>query len=141
VKIIEALKYSSELLKAVNALLLQLSVDTRELKESELKEIIESDGMHLLLAEDDGILYGMLTLVLYRIPTGVKATIEDVVVSEQARGKGVGTLLMEEAIKIAKTKGAKAVDLTSRPSREAANKLYLKLGFEKRETNVYRLKL
>jgi ribosomal protein S18 acetylase RimI-like enzyme len=136
-----ARKYSTILLKAINTLLPQLSGSSIEITEKELKEIISSDKTMLFLAEEEGTLFGILTLIFYRIPTGVKAIIEDVVVSEQARGKGVGTLLMEEAIKIAKTKGAKAVDLTSRPSREAANKLYQKLGFEKRETNVYRLKV
>ena len=80
----------------------------------------------------------MLTLVVFPIPTGVRAWIEDVVVTTAARGRGVGELLNREALRLAAQLGARSVDLTSRPSREAANRLYAKLGFERRETNVYR---
>ena len=83
----------------------------------------------------------MLSLVIFPIPTGTKAWVEDVVVSQTARGKGVGVALMNHALAVAKDAGAKSVDLTSRPSREVANKLYQKLGFTALETNVYRLKL
>lgn len=81
---------------------------------------------------------GSLTLVLYRIPTGVKAWIEDVVVDDEARGRGVGELLNRAAIVTASERGAKNVSLTSRASREAANRLYLRLGFEPYQTNLYR---
>ena len=84
---------------------------------------------------------GSLTLALYRIPTGVKAWIEDVVVDDVARGRGVGEALNRAAIEEARRRGAKDVSLTSRPSREAANRLYRRIGFEARETNVYRLTL
>ena len=84
---------------------------------------------------------GSLTLVLFRIPTGVRAWIEDVVVDEAARGQGVGELLNREALRIAAENGAVTVDLTSRPSREAANRLYQRIGFKQRETNVYRYEL
>lgn len=80
----------------------------------------------------------MLTLALFRIPTGVRAWIEDVVVDEAARGQGVGAELTGAAIRLANQRGARTVDLTSRPSREAANRLYQRLGFVQRETNVYR---
>ena len=80
----------------------------------------------------------MLSLVVFGIPTGIKAWVEDVVVDDGARGKGVGKSLMRHAMEQAKKLGAKTVDLTSRPSREAANKLYQSLGFETRQTNVYR---
>jgi ribosomal protein S18 acetylase RimI-like enzyme len=83
----------------------------------------------------------MLTLVLFRIPTGVRAWIEDVVVDEQARGRGVGQKLTSVALRIAHDRGARTVELTSRPSRQAANRMYQKLGFIARETNVYRLDL
>ena len=79
-----------------------------------------------------------MTLAMFLIPTGRRAWIEDVVVDENARGKGVGQLLNERALEIAKVAGARTVDLTSRPSREAANRLYQRLGFVERETNVYR---
>ena len=83
----------------------------------------------------------MLSLVVFSIPTGIKAWVEDVVVDEDARGKGVGKLLMNHAMVTAETLGAKSVDLTSRPSREAANKLYQAIGFQERETNVYRFSI
>ncbi|MEY4373004.1 MAG: hypothetical protein RL219_1773, partial [Actinomycetota bacterium] len=84
---------------------------------------------------------GTLTLVVFRIPTGVRAWIEDVVVDNAARGHGVGELLNVRALEVARSKGAKTVDLTSRPSREAANRLYQRIGFQPRETNVYRFSL
>ena len=94
---------------------------------------------HLLIAEDvDGAILGSMTLIVFRIPTGVRAWIEDVVVDESARGRGVGEVLNRTALDLAYGRGAKTVDLTSRPSREAANRLYQKLGFELRNTNLYR---
>ena len=80
----------------------------------------------------------MLTIVLFPIPTGTRAWIEDVVVDEDARGRGVGALLTQAALDLAVAHGARTVDLTSRPGREAANRLYARLGFEQRQTNVYR---
>ncbi|MCQ3808157.1 MAG: GNAT family N-acetyltransferase [Acidimicrobiia bacterium] len=103
-----------------------------------LREIVESDAVTLLMARDRGEVIGTLTLVLFRIPTGIRAWIEDVVVDEGARGSGVGRSLNEAAVKRALAAGAVTVDLTSRPSREDANRLYRKLGFEPRQTNVYR---
>ena len=84
---------------------------------------------------------GSLTLAQFRIPTGVGVWIEDVVVDEAARGQGTGEALVREGIRIAEEAGAKAVNLTSRPDRAAANRLYQRLGFEARTTNVYRLEL
>jgi len=92
----------------------------------------------LLVARLDGRIVGSLTLALFRIPTGMRAWIEDVVVDEAARGHGVGDALNRAALEIAAERGARTVDLTSRPSREAANRLYRRLGFQPRETNVYR---
>jgi ribosomal protein S18 acetylase RimI-like enzyme len=82
-----------------------------------------------------------LTLVVYRIPTGVRAAIEDVVVDQAGRGRGVGEALTQSALELAAKHGAKTVDLTSRPSREAANRLYERVGFERRETNMWRYNL
>jgi ribosomal protein S18 acetylase RimI-like enzyme len=84
---------------------------------------------------------GMLTLATFCIPTGVRAWIEDVVVDGAVRGRGVGEALVQAALELARARGAQTVDLTSRPSREPANWLYVKVGFERRETNVYRYKL
>jgi ribosomal protein S18 acetylase RimI-like enzyme len=106
-----------------------------------LEEIVASPATFLLLARDgdgEGAVLGSLTLVLFRIPTGLRAWIEDVVVDGEARGRGVGEALNRHAIDVAAERGARSVDLTSRPSREAANRLYRRLGFEPRETNVYR---
>jgi ribosomal protein S18 acetylase RimI-like enzyme len=95
----------------------------------------------LFIARVDGRIVGSLTLAVFRIPTGIRAWIEDVVVDESARGHGVGEALNRAALAEAKRRGAKTVDLTSRPSREAANRLYLRIGFVARETNVYRYDL
>jgi ribosomal protein S18 acetylase RimI-like enzyme len=93
----------------------------------------------VLLAHDDqGAIIGSLTLAVFRTPTGARAWIEDVVVDEAARGQGAGVALVEAAIRLAGERGARTVDLTSRPSRTAANALYEKIGFGARETNVYR---
>ena len=94
-----------------------------------------------MAVDDDGTLLGSLTLALFRIPTGLRAWIEDVVVDDAARGRGVGEELNRVALRRAAEAGATTVDLTSRPSREAANRLYQRLGFERRDTNVYRIKL
>jgi ribosomal protein S18 acetylase RimI-like enzyme len=102
---------------------------------------VASDASVLLLAEEDGEVVGAMTLVVFTIPTGVRAWIEDVVVDEAARGRGVGDALNRAAIERAREAGARTVDLTSRPSREVANHLYRRLGFEQRDTNVYRLDL
>ena len=129
------------LLAELNRLLPQLSSSAAPLSEAALDEIIDSPACHLLVAADQERLLGSLTLVVFPIPTGVRAWIEDVVVDAEARGAGVGAKLNEAALDLAKSLGAKTVDLTSRPSREAANRLYLRLGFTVRETNVYRYSL
>ena len=97
-----------------------------------------SDSSVLLIAVSERVIVGALTLVLFRIPTGLRAWIEDVIVDEAARGRGIGEALNQAAIERARAAGARTVDLTSRPSREAANRLYQRLGFVERETNVYR---
>ena len=105
----------------------------------QVEQLLASSATTLLLArEHDGRIVGMLTLAMFPIPTGMRAWIEDVVVDREARGRGVGSLLTIEALRLARVAGARTVDLTSRPSREAANRLYVSLGFRPRETNVYR---
>jgi ribosomal protein S18 acetylase RimI-like enzyme len=104
----------------------------------ELMEIV--DSAILLVAKDPGIV-GVLTLTIYRVPTGKKARIDDVIVDTAARGRGVGEALMREAFERARDEEAQAINLTSHPRREAANRLYQRLGFERRETNVYTYKL
>jgi ribosomal protein S18 acetylase RimI-like enzyme len=100
---------------------------------------VASPASTLLVARRaDGGIVGMLTLATFRIPTGMRAWIEDVVVDEAARGQGVGEALCRTALDTAAAAGARTVELTSRPSREAANRLYRRLGFQPRQTNVYR---
>ena len=129
----------AELVEAYQRLKPQLSSSSPAPTEDELAAIIESDSATVLVAEDEGgTILGSMTLVVFRIPTGVRAWIEDVVVDTEARGMGIGQALNEYAINLAEQAGAKTIDLTSRPSRESANRLYKRLGFVARETNVYR---
>ncbi len=130
---------SPELAEAVGRLFPQLSSSSPP-ELSELVEIVSSPTTALLVARDDGVVVGMLTLVVFRIPSGLRAWIEDVVTDVSARGKGVGLALVQRALGIAWERGCVSVDLTSRPSREAANRLYRRAGFVQRETNVYRFK-
>ncbi len=128
-----------ELVAAFKKLIPQLSRSNPAPDAETLAKIVDSEASTLLIAKDEaGTVVGSMTLAMFRIPTGLRAWIEDVVVDEDARGRGVGRLLNERAIEIAREAGATTVDLTSRPSREAANRLYQRLGFVERETNVYR---
>ena len=130
-----------ELVAGFAALIPQLSSSSPPPTAQELAEIVASPDSLLYLARHDGRIAGSLTLAFYRIPTGLKAWIEDVVVDESARGQGVGEALNNAAIDEARRRGAKHVSLTSRASRETANRLYQRLGFSPYETNVYRLTL
>ena len=131
-----------DLVAAMARLVPQLSSSSPPPDTAALAAIVGSDACHLLLArDDDGTILGSMTLVVFPIPTGTRAWIEDVVVDGAARGRGVGEELNRQALEIARGLGAKTVDLTSRPSREAANRLYRRIGFEPRETNVYRYTL
>jgi len=128
-----------ELEAAFVRLIPQLSRSSPAPTADELAEIVTSPATDLLIARAaDGTIVGSLTLVIFRIPTGVRAWIEDVVVDEAGRGQGVGEALNRFALDRCAERGAKSVDLTSRPSREAANRLYQRLGFVARDTNVYR---
>ena len=129
---------SADVLAACHRLIPQLSSSSAPISAQELEEIIESDTTVLFAARSGQEIVGLLTLAIFRIPTGVRAWIEDVVVDNQARGRGVGDALNRAALAEAERRGAKTVDLTSRPSREAANRLYQRLGFKQRDTNVYR---
>jgi ribosomal protein S18 acetylase RimI-like enzyme len=143
VEITEATEVNSELVAAWQRLVGQLSRSAPPPDEEALGDIVNSPATVLLVAVDDGrdgadAIVGSLTLVLFRIPTGLRAWIEDVVVDDQARGQGVGEALNRHAIDLAQGWGARSIDLTSRPDREAANRLYQRLGFRPRDTNVYR---
>jgi ribosomal protein S18 acetylase RimI-like enzyme len=132
---------TEELLDGLNRLLPQLSSTASPLTFGDLEKIVSSTSCHLLVARNEDVIVGSLTLVIFAIPTGVRAWIEDVVVDERSRGAGVGEALSIAAIDEARRRGVRSIDLTSRPSREAANALYRKLGFELRDTNVFRLSL
>ncbi|QTD37643.1 GNAT family N-acetyltransferase [Polaribacter batillariae] len=138
-KIYEVKSITDTLLKAINILIPQLTSSSILLTKKELEDIITSENTVLFIAEEKEIILGTLTLVLNKIPTGSKAWIEDVVVDEAARGKGVGKKITQFAVDYALNKGITKIDLTSSPERIAANNLYQKLGFKKRKTNVYRL--
>jgi ribosomal protein S18 acetylase RimI-like enzyme len=141
VQISEVTEVTSEVVEAFAHLIPQLSSSNPPPGEAELKAIVTSRASVLLVARDpehDDRIVGSLTLVLFRIPTGVRAWIEDVVVEGEARGRGVGDALNRFAIDHARRAGARTVDLTSRPDREAANRLYQRIGFHARATNVYR---
>jgi ribosomal protein S18 acetylase RimI-like enzyme len=125
------------LVVAYEHLLPQLSA-TAAVDRDSLAAIVASPTTLVLVAKDGQQIIGMCTLATFRIPSGVRSWIEDVVVDDQARGRGIGGALVDEAVRLAALAGARSVDLTSRPEREAANRLYLRLGFERRETNVYR---
>jgi ribosomal protein S18 acetylase RimI-like enzyme len=136
-----ATRVDNELVEAFQRLIPQLSKSNPAPTKEQLESIVASDSSQILLAKADGVIVGSLTLVIFHIPTGVRAWIEDVVVDGSARGAGVGEALNTFAINESRKRGATTVDLTSRPSREAANRLYQRLGFVQRDTNVYRFTL
>ena len=141
IEIHEIVKVDEELIAAMNRLIPQLSNSNPPPDRSALEEIVASDSSILIAAFIDGAIVGSLTLITFSIPTGKRAWIEDVVVDENYRNTGIGEALNQEAINIARRLGAKTVDLTSRPSREAANRLYSRLGFVQRKTNIYRFEI
>jgi ribosomal protein S18 acetylase RimI-like enzyme len=133
-----ALRADGELTDAFARLIPQLSPSPSPPDQDQLRRIVEFPGNRLLVARDGGAIVGMLTLVMFPIPTGLRARIEDVVVDEAARGRGIGEALTREALRLASDAGARSVDLTSRPSRQDAIRLYRRLGFEERASRVYR---
>jgi ribosomal protein S18 acetylase RimI-like enzyme len=138
-EIVRIKRFSERSFEAVLKLLPQLSKDSEVLTRQYFKDILASEGIHLFFARPDKKqIAGMLTIAVYKTPTGIKVWIEDVVVDESHRGKGIGSELMRFAIDYSGSLGAKNINLTSRPSRLAANELYLKLGFMKYETNFYK---
>ena len=144
IEIAEATEVTPELVAAFERLIPQLSRSNPPPSADDLAAIVASPASVLLIATDPelgGEIVGSLTLILFRIPTGVRAWIEDVVTDGEARGRGVATALNLAALERARQAGARTVDLTSRPSREDANRLYRKIGFQQRDTNVYRFEL
>ncbi|MGW1212516.1 GNAT family N-acetyltransferase [Streptomyces sp. NPDC002499] len=136
-----ARKADQELVDAFGRLLPQLSRSAKVLDADAVARILACDANTVLVARADGEIVGTLTLVMFPVPSGLRARIEDVVVDGAARGHGVAGLLTRRALEVAREAGARTVDLTSRPDREAANRLYERLGFRVRESTVYRLPL
>lgn len=134
-------RVAAEDLAELNELLAQLSTSAAGLSAEALATLLTDERLDLVVARDEGRIIGMLTLVTFSIPSGIRSWVEDVVVADAARGRGVGRALLDDALQRAANRGAKTVDLTSRPSREAANRLYESAGFLRRETNVYRYSL
>jgi ribosomal protein S18 acetylase RimI-like enzyme len=129
---------TGELVEAARRLLPQLSTSAAPLSGEDLTGIASHQATTLLIARSDGVIVGMLTLVTFPLPSGLRARIEDVVVDQDARGQGIGTTLTMAALELAERQGARSIDLTSRASRVAANRLYQQLGFRLRDSNVYR---
>ncbi len=127
-----------DLIVGMNRLLPQLSSSAAPVSRAWLEELVASPAASLLVVREGTTILGTTTLITFPIPTGRRAWIEDVVVDEAARGRGVGEALVREALRIAKRAGCRTVDLTSRASRVAAHALYERVGFTLRETNVYR---
>ena len=141
IEVSAAREVDDELIAAFNRLIPQLSRSAAVPTPDLIREIVEAQANTVLIARDrreNGRIVGLVTLVVFRIPTGMRAWIEDVVVDEAVRGRGVGEALSLEAVRRAVELGARTVELTSRPSREAANRLYQRLGFVRRDSNVYR---
>jgi len=129
---------TTEEVEAFGRLLPQLSASAAPLDQESLGAIVDAPTNTMLIARTGGVINGALTLVMFPIPTGLRAWIEDVVVDQSARGQGIGEALSLEALRLAQAAGARTVELTSRPAREAAGRLYQRIGFKERESRVYR---
>ena len=138
VEVTVATSASPELRDALNRLVPQLSSSAKPLSDADVVRMTTDHDVVLFVAKNDDVIVGTLTLVVFAIPSGQRAWIEAVIVDADARGLGIGAALTNAAIEEGRRRGVRTIDLTSRPSREAANKLYQKLGFEIRDTNVYR---
>ena len=139
--IYEATAYTPELLDRLQALLDQLTPAPIPFTEEMLRAVIDDPSSHLYLYLHEEQVVGMTTLGIYYSPTGSKGWIEDVVVDSEARGRGYGKLLVEHAITEARRAGVEQLMLTSNPLRVAANHLYQQMGFQRKETNCYRMEL
>lgn len=132
--------FSTEDADAIRALVLKLGKRSKPLPDEDVRTLIESPVTTILVARDENKkLIGMVTVAVYRIPYLWKAYLDDLIVDETYRGKGIGTKLLEAAVEFARNKGAAYIDFTSHPSRVKANELYERLGFKKKESNTYRL--
>jgi GNAT superfamily N-acetyltransferase len=137
-----AVQVDEKLYEAFQRLVPQLTGNNPPPSLDDLSALVRDAASTLVIAcDDDDRIVGALTLAVYRVPTGIRSIIEDVIVDGSARGHGIGEALLARAIELARDKGAGNISLTSNPMREAANRLYLRMGFTKRETNAYQMKL
>lgn len=141
VRIEAATEASPQAHAALARLLPQLNAQLPVPTMARLGAIIADPAVTLLLATDGGEIVGTATVIVYTTPFWVKARIDDVVVDEAARGKGVGEALVSACLDIARARGAQIAELQSGVQREAANRLYPRMGFKLRESNLYRLQL
>src|SRR5215211_1119492 len=135
---------TQELYETLQRFVPQLGAHKVLLRSEELKKLVRSESSTLLVARDPdetSPIAGILCLTVYRVPTGLRSIIEDVVVDEARRRRGIGEALVRHAIDLAREAGADGVSLTSNPQRQAANRLYQALGFQIRQTNSYFYKL
>jgi ribosomal protein S18 acetylase RimI-like enzyme len=142
--IAKASEATDELYQAMQRLIPQLGIHKIPPARNELKTLLDTQGATLLIAREpdqNGEIVGVLSLTIYRVPTGVRSIVEDVVVDEKMRRRGIGEALMREAINLAREADANGVSLTSNLQREAANLLYQSMGFQLRKTNPYFYKL
>ena len=137
----EVRQVTDETLEAFKRLIPQLSRSAKPVDAALLERLVSSEALTLLLARMDGKIIGTLSLAMFPTPTGVRAWIEDVVVDDAVGRQGAGTALVNEALRLAREAGARTVDLTTRPAREAAGRLYEKAGFHQRDSRVYRYPL
>jgi ribosomal protein S18 acetylase RimI-like enzyme len=136
------LEADEELYRAFQRLVPQLTNNNPPPSLDDLASLVRGPSSTLLVARGDhGAIVGALTLAVYRVPTGIRSIIEDVIVDQDERGQGIGEALLKRGIELARQGGAANISLTSNPARETANRLYLRMGFKKRETNSYQLKL
>lgn len=129
---------TDDVVEAFGRLLPQLSSSAKPLDADTIRAVVASEAVTVLVARSEGKIIGTLSLVVFRIPTGTRAWIEDVVVDEASGGQGVGKALVREALRLAETSGARTVDLSTRPERVAAGNLYERVGFQQRDTRIYR---
>jgi len=138
IAISELREVTDEVVEAFARLLPQLSTSAAPLDATAIREMVSSPAVTVLIARGDDAIIGTLSLVVFRIPTGIRAWIEDVVVDTAAGRQGTGTALVRAAVDRAVKAGARSVDLTTRPARVAAGNLYERAGFSQRDTRVYR---
>jgi ribosomal protein S18 acetylase RimI-like enzyme len=132
---------TGDVVEAFGRLLPQLSRSAQPPGQADLQALVRHPANSVLVARSGGTITGTLTLVMFPLPTGMRAWIEDVVVDESARGQGIGEAMTQEALRLAREAGARTVDLTSRPAREAAGRLYERVGFTIRDSRLYRYQL